>query len=115
MYIINAYFDRIDVSEEIDVNNASESKECEVCHYSYFFKKAFTSQPNVCNECHDLSMISMNLSNIAILSIKSSDYHCIISGISKSGAINLIQKCWFDWKKQNIIRNKKFIFIYKNR
>ena len=33
----------------------------------------------------------MNYSNVAILNIKSSDYHCIISLISKSEAINLIQ------------------------
>ena len=36
-------------------------------------------------------MISMNLSDIAILNIKGSGYHCIISGISKSEAINLMQ------------------------
>ena len=33
----------------------------------------------------------MNLSDIAILNIKGADYHCIISGISKNEAINLIQ------------------------
>ena len=27
------YFDRIDVSEEIDVNKTSASKECDICHY----------------------------------------------------------------------------------
>ena len=27
------YFDRIDVYEGIDVNTASESKECGMCHY----------------------------------------------------------------------------------
>ena len=36
-------------------------------------------------------MMSMNLSNIAILNIKSADYCCIISGISKTEAINLMQ------------------------
>ena len=36
-------------------------------------------------------MMSMNLSNVAILNIKSTDYRCIISGISKSEAINLMQ------------------------
>ena len=34
--------------------------------------------------------MSMNLSNIAILDIKSSDY-CCISGTSESEAINLMQ------------------------
>ena len=33
----------------------------------------------------------MNLSDIAILSIKSTDYYCIIRGISKNEDINLMQ------------------------
>ena len=36
-------------------------------------------------------MMSMNLSDIAILNIKGSDYHCVISLISKNEAINLMQ------------------------
>ena len=36
-------------------------------------------------------MMSMNLSGIAILNIKDSDYRCIISLISKNEAIQLIQ------------------------
>ena len=32
------YYDRIDISEGIDVNKASESKECNICHYWCFFK-----------------------------------------------------------------------------
>ena len=35
--------------------------------------------------------MSMNLSDTATLNIKGSDYCCIISGISKSEAINLMQ------------------------
>ena len=30
------YYDRIDVSEGIDVNKTSKSKECDICHYCYF-------------------------------------------------------------------------------
>ena len=48
-------------------------------------------------------MISMNLSNIAILSIKGANYHCIISRISESEAINLMQNT--DIGKWNI-KNK---------
>ena len=33
----------------------------------------------------------MNLSDIAISNIEDSDYRCVISGISKSEAINLMQ------------------------
>ena len=73
------YFNRIEVSERTDANTISESKECRVCHFWYFLNKGFTFQLNVCNRYHDLLMISMNLSNIAILNIKGSDYCCIIS------------------------------------
>ena len=36
-------------------------------------------------------MISVNLSDIAILNIQGSDYGCIITSISKNEAINLLQ------------------------
>ena len=76
------YYDRIDVSEGIDVNKRSKSKECDICHYCYFLNKGFKFKPYICNRCHDLVMMSMNLSDIAISSIKGSDYRCIISRIS---------------------------------
>ena len=85
------YFDRIDVSEGIDVNKTSSSKECDICHYCYLLNYSFKFQPNVCNRCHDLSMMSMNLSDIAILNIKGSNYCCIISLISKHETMNLMQ------------------------
>ena len=48
------YYDRIDVSEGIDVNKTSASKECDICHYWYFLTYGFKFQPNVRNRCHDL-------------------------------------------------------------
>ena len=60
------YYDRIDVSEGIDVNKTSESKECSICHSWYFLNKGFKFQSYVCNRCYDLVMMSMNLSNIVI-------------------------------------------------
>ena len=85
------YFHRIDVSEEIDINKTSAPKECDICHYWYFLRYSFILLPNVGNRCHDLSMMSMNLSNIDILSIKGFDYHCIISLITKNEVRNLMQ------------------------
>ena len=83
------YFYRIDVSEEIDVNKTSASKESDICHYWYFLNKGFKFI--ICNRCHDLLMMSMNLSDISILNIKGSDYRCILTEISKSEAIKLLQ------------------------
>ena len=82
------YYDRIDASKGIDVNKTGASKKCDTCHYWYFLNNSFQFQPNVCSRCHDLSMMSINLSDIAILNIKGSDYGCIISLISKNEAIN---------------------------
>ena len=48
-------------------------------------------QSKVCHRCHDLVMMSMNISDIAILNIKGFVYCCIISRISKNVAINLMQ------------------------
>ena len=47
---------------------------------------------------YDLLMISINLCDIATLNIKSDDYLCIVSGISKSEAINLIQNTYLSKK-----------------
>ena len=60
------YFDRIDVSEGIDVNKTSASKDYDICHYWYFLNYSFKFQTNACNRCHDLLMMSMNLRDIAI-------------------------------------------------
>ena len=84
------YFDRIDVFEGTDVNKTSASKECDICRNWYFLNFSFKFQPNICKRCHDLLMMSMNLSDIAVLNIEGSDYRCI-SLISKNEAINLMQ------------------------
>ena len=76
------------------------NKEYNICHYWYFLDKGIKSQPYVCNGCHDLLMMSMNLSGIAILNIKSADYCCIITRIGKSEAINLMQKINLTEKKK---------------
>ena len=93
------YFDRIDVCEEIYINKTSASRECDTCHYWYFLNYSFKFQRNVCNRCHDLLMMSMNLSDIALLRIKGSDYRCIISLIRKTEAINLMQNDYLTEKR----------------
>ena len=78
------YYDRIDVSEGIDVNKTSKSKECDICHYWFFLNKRFKFQSYVCNRCHDLLMMSISLTDTAVLKIGNAGYRCIINGISKS-------------------------------
>ena len=66
-------YDRIEVSEGFDVNMTSESKESDYCRYWYFLNKRIKFQPNACNGCHDLLIMSLNLSDIVISNINSSD------------------------------------------
>ena len=47
-------YERMDVSEGIDVNKTSGSKECMLCHYWFFQNIGFKSEQYVCNECLDL-------------------------------------------------------------
>ena len=72
-----------------------------------FLNKGFKFQPNVCNGCHDLLMMSIKLTVVVILNIISADY------LQKWGH-KLNTKCRFDWKTWNITKDKKLIFIYKN-
>ena len=47
-------YDRIDISEKIDINKTSLSKECDICHYWYFKDVGFKYENYLCNGCHDL-------------------------------------------------------------
>ena len=48
-------YDRIDISEGIDVNKTSLSKECDICHYWYFKNICFKYEPYLRNG-HDLML-----------------------------------------------------------
>ena len=61
-------YQKINVSEGIDVNKTSKSKECELCHYWFFKDVGFKFEKHVCNGCHDLFTMAYSLKNIAILS-----------------------------------------------
>ena len=71
-------YERIDVSEGIDLNKSDKSKECMICHYWYFKDIGYKSEPCDCNGCHDLSMMPYELKNIAILNVKGVDYRCVL-------------------------------------
>lgn len=63
------YYKRIYVSEGININNTSASKECTICHYWYFLGKAFTFEPTICNDCHGVLMMPIETDSIAISNI----------------------------------------------
>ena len=57
----------------------------------FFFNHGCKFQDSVCNGCHDLTMLSVNISDISIITVKNVNYRCIIHNISKSEATNLLK------------------------
>ena len=97
------YDDRIDISEGIDLTKSNKSKECIICHY-WFFNHGFKFQDYITNGCHDLTILSVNINDNAIITVKNVDYRCIIHNIRKSEATNLL--------KNSVLENRGYIYIY---
>ena len=57
-------YDGIDVSEGIDINKTSESKECMLCHYWYFKGVGYKFQPYLCNGYHSASVMAYELKTL---------------------------------------------------
>ena len=61
-------YDRIDVSEGIDIKKCNEtSRECSLCKFYYFLNKNFNNQMYLCDRCHDVSMKANSMQNLAII------------------------------------------------
>ena len=79
---------RIYLSEGIDVAKSNNKKQCIVCHY-WYFNHGFKYQKSICNGCHDLTMLCLNLSDITIIAFKGVGYRCLIHDFRKSEVIHL--------------------------
>ena len=86
-------YGRIDISEVIDVNKKSLSKECDICDYWYFKDIVFKYEKYICNSCHDLTQKAMSFNNVAIVYVKGSPYRIHFWYMSKDDAINIISGC----------------------
>ena len=83
-------YEKIDISEGIDVNRPGNSKECSLCHFWYFIDKNFNYGPYFCNGCHDMSMKVVSLKNLAIISVKVNTYRVHFAFMSKNDATKLL-------------------------
>ena len=79
-------YNKIGISEGIDTNKTSASKECNICHY-------------LCNRCHDLMQKAKNFNEVAIVSIKGNDYRIHFWYMSKHDAIIVMTN--FNLKDKN--------------
>ena len=79
------YYYRIDINEGNNLAKSNNSKESIICHY-WLFNYGFEFQNYVYNGCHDLTMSSVNISDITIITVKN-----VANNISKSEAINFLK------------------------
>ena len=61
-----------------------------IFHY-LFFNNGVEFQDSAGNGCHDLIMLSVNISDIVVIPSKNVDYRCIMHKISKFEAINILE------------------------
>ena len=59
-------YDRINISEGIDVNKTNLSKQFDICHYWYFKDIGFKYEPYLCNSCHNVAIVFFKGSNYRI-------------------------------------------------
>ena len=83
-------YEKIDITEGIDVDMSNKSKECMLCHYWYFLNKTFSYGPYLCDGCNNMMQKSISSKNIAIVHIKKSVYRIYFRYMSKRKAEKLI-------------------------
>ena len=79
-------YERIDISEGINVDMLDKSKECMVCHYYYFLDRNFRYGPYLCDGCYNIIQRCNKFKNIAIVHVKKSVYRIYFLYISKREA-----------------------------
>ena len=63
-------YDRIDISEGIDINKTNKSKECMLRYYWYLLNKNVTYGPYLCDGCYNIMQKFIDFKNIAIVYVK---------------------------------------------
>ena len=103
-------YERIDISEGIDVNKTNLSKECDICHYWYFKNIGFKYEKYFCNDCHGLMQKAMSFNNTAIVYVKGSAYGIHFWYMRKDDGINIMNNSNLV-HKMGVLEN--FFIIYK--
>ena len=83
-------YDRIDISEEIDINKTNASKKCKICHYRYFKNVRFKYEPYLWNGCHGLMRKDISFSDVAVVYVKESAYRIHFWYMRKDDVISIM-------------------------
>ena len=83
-------YDRINISEGIDINKCEEtSRECSLCTFYYFLDIKYG--PYLCDGCYDMLMKTVSIQNLTINNHNENYYRVIFAFMSKKDAYNLIK------------------------
>ena len=85
-------YDKIDITEGIDVDKTNKLREFMFCHYWYFLNKSFSYGPFTSDGCYNIVQKSADLKNIAIVRVKKSAYRIYFKDISKHKAKKITNK-----------------------
>ena len=85
-------YDRIDISEGIDIKKCKKtSRECSLCKFYYFLDKNFKYGPYLCDGCYDRSMKANSVQNLATINHNGNHYRVNFVFMSKKDAFDLIK------------------------
>ena len=85
-------YDKIDISEGIDINKCKEtSRKRSLCKFYYFSDKNFKHVPYLCDGCFDMSMKAVSMQNLTIINHNGNYYRVIFAFMTKKDAYNLIK------------------------
>ena len=93
-------YDRINISQVIDINKCEEtSRKCTLCKFYYFLEKNFKYGPYLFDGCYNISMKVVSTQNLTIINHNGHYYRIIFAFISKKDAYNLIKNAAKDTEK----------------
>ena len=96
-------YDRIDISEGIDINKCKErTRKCSLCKFYYFLDKNFKYGPYLCDGCYDMSMKAVSMQNLTIINYNGNHYRVIFTFMTKKDAYNLIKNAIIIGKKRTL-------------
>ena len=86
-------YEKIDISDGIDVDMSDKSKECTLCYYWYFLDKSFSYGSYLCDGYYNMMQKCNKLKNIAIIHIEENVYRICFLYMSKREAKKLMTNC----------------------
>ena len=99
-------YNRIDLSEGIDINKCEEtSRKCSLCKFYYFLDKNFKYGPYLCDGCY-MSMKAVSMQSLTIIN-HNRNYCVIFVFMSKKDAYNLIKNAIILGEKETLQYNFK--------